>query len=736
MGALMRSFDWASTPLGSVEAWPPSLRTSVGICLNSRFPMQLWWGADLTLLYNDACRRILADKHPAVLGRPGRACFSEIWDLIGPMLENVRAGGQPLWCSDMLLPLERRGRRVESYFTFSYSPVHDEDGRVAGILTPVLETTDRVIDERRLRTLRNLSSMTVGIRSPEEVCRTSAEALAVNRSDLPFAMIYLVGENGAAARLAGATGCSSSETFCPAEVDLASDHVRQGEVWPFYEAITTGRRQIVEDFASRLGNLPKDDQQIVKLASPTAAMVVPVVESGRSRPALLLVVGISPWLRRDEAYDNFIDLVAGQIAAAVGSAQAFEHAKRRAPPAAKRNIARSRHQMRERELSALREALYRSKRMQAIGKSTSAIAHDFNNLLTAIIGSLDMILRRPAQADRVERYARVALDAGERGERLARQLMMFAGREDSKHVTVEINQRLRDLGQLLRHSIGELHELKFSLGTADGISRINVSQFENAIIALVLNARDAMPDGGQIEIETANIESPLQRDANQQDLVGQDLARYVQIVVKDRGRGIAPDALEHAFEPSFSGKPMGMGASFDLAQVFGFAQRSGGHVRIISSLESGTNVYLELPRSHPLAAEIAPSPVSPGQSGTKVLLVDDDIRVLDTNQMSLEDLGCEVLTARSGGEALEILRSVEGIDLLFSDVVMPGGPNGFQLAREARQLRPSIKILLTSGYAPSELATGESAPGEIPILRKPYHPDKLRQAITSVLGHS
>ncbi|MGO9007851.1 MAG: response regulator [Beijerinckiaceae bacterium] len=738
MGALMRSLDWASTPLGPAESWPQSLCTSVSICLNSRFPMQLWWGADFTLLYNDACRPMLADKHPAALGRPGRACFPEIWDVIGPMLESVRDGGPPVWHNDILLPLERRGRRTESYFTFSYSPLFDEAGRIAGILTPVLETTDRVIDERRSRTLRKLSSMTEGIRTPDEVCRASAEALAVNPADLPFAMIYLSAENGAVARLASATGCSTSELFCPERVDLASDSVRSGAGWPFHEAATTGRRQIVESLAGRFGNSPKGDGP----ASPTGGVVVPIVESGQSWPALLLVVGISPCLQCDEAYDNFIDQIAAQIASAVGLARAFEHNKRWAGLAANPTKIGPRGETRERELgtmqevAAMREALYRSQRTRAIGKFTRSIAHDFNNLLTAIIGSLDMILHRPTATDRVERYARVALDAAERGEKLVRQLTMFAGREASQPATVEINRRLLDVGQFLRHSIGELHELKLSLGAAADACRIDLSQFENAILALVSNARDAMPAGGLIEIETANVELPVERDATQQDLAGQDLVSYVQIVVKDHGRGIARKVLDHVFDPFFSPEPMGSGTSLGLAQVFEFAQRSGGRMRIESSLDSGTNVYLELPRSDALAAETAPPPVSSGQSGAKILLVDDDVRVLDTNQMSLEDLGCEVLTARSGGEALEILRSVEGIDLLFSDVVMPGGPNGFQLAREARQLQPSIKVLLTSGYAPSELATGESAPGEIPILRKPYHRDKLRQAIANVLGHS
>jgi signal transduction histidine kinase/CheY-like chemotaxis protein len=520
MGALMRSYDWASTPLGAPESWPQCLRTAVGICLNSQFPMQLWWGADFTFLYNDACRAILADKHPAALGMPGHIGFLEIWDVVGPMLKNVRDGGAPVACSDTLLRLERNGRRVDGYFTFSYSPVFDEQGKVGGILTPILETTERVIGERRL---------------------------------------------------------------------------------------------------------------------------------------------------------------------------------------------------------------------QVIGNFTRGFAHDFNNLLTAIIAGLDMITRRPAPSERVERFARVALDAAERGERLVRQLMMFADREATRPATIEINRRLLDLRPILRHSIGDLHALKMNLGATADTCAIDASQFDTAILTLVLNAHDAMPDGGLIEIETANVELPLQPEAAALGLASQNLTSYIQIAVKDHGRGVAPDVLNHAFELD-TARPSG---GFGLSQVFGFAQHCGGHVRIEGGLGKGTQIYLELPRSEHTVAETALSPQAAlNDSGTKILLVDDDARVLDINQLSLEDLGCQVLTARSGGEALAILKSVEGIDLLFSDIVMPGGPNGFQLAREARQLQPSIKILLTSGYAPSELAYGENAQNEIPVLRKPYHREKLRQAIASVLGHS
>ena len=218
MGALMRSLDWSRTPIGPAEAWPAPLRTAVSICLSSRFPMLIWWGPELVKLYNDPYRPILGDKHPAALGRPGREAWPEIWDVIGPMLDGVMATGEATWSADQLLLMERTGYMEETYFTFSYSPIRDDDGAVAGVFTAVTETTEQVIGTRRIQTLARLSARMAEAASREEVARAAVAALGEEPADVPFALLYLF-EDGEA-RLAGARGVPAGGPLVPERVAL------------------------------------------------------------------------------------------------------------------------------------------------------------------------------------------------------------------------------------------------------------------------------------------------------------------------------------------------------------------------------------------------------------------------------------------------------------------------------------------------------------------------------------
>ena len=1126
MGALMRSFDWSRTSLGPTAGWSPCLRNWIGLCLNSRFPLSAWWGPDFNFLYNDACRPYLGDKHPAALGAPGREIWPEAWDSVGPILQSIRDGGPPTWATDMFTLLNRRGRPVECYFTKSYSPILDEAGRIVGVFAPATETTARVIDERRLRTLGHLARLTAGIRTAEEVCRIAGQVLAGDPNDLPFALIYLVVEDGSTAQLAGIAGLPGGLELTPERVILrAESDVSNARGWPLAHAAMTRQNQFVDDLSARFGALPDGSWPV----TPKSAILVPSADTGQHCPTVLLVAGLSPWLSHDDGYHNFIDLMAGQVSGAVRSARALEYAKRRSDELAEINraktvffsnishelrtpltlalgpletilqnseagsrafvrsqvamahrnclrllnlvntlldfsrleaghlegtfepvaldtvtaelanmfrtvveaaslrfnvvcqplpdsiyvdldmwekivlnllsnafkftlkgeievrlaalddkveltvrdtgigipkseldhiferfhqidgssgrtregsgiglslvqelvrlhggtvgvasregfgstftvqipigcahlpaerirtgsasrrrnevkvqsyveaagampaeamrgdvtgvmdrprilVAEDNSDMREyirglleprysvissadgeaalasikmsrpdlvladvmmprldglglikairkdsalsdllvimisarageearlggleagaddylikpfsarellarleanlklvrlrreaaeremaalRELAGMRESLHRVQKMEALGKLTGGVAHDFNNLLTSVIGNLDMIVQRPDRTDRVERLARSALAAAERGEQVVRQLLMFARREPLQPLPIEVNRKLLEISHLLRHSIGEVHQLKLRFDAEIDVCCVDFSQFENAILNLVLNARDSMPDGGEIDIETSNIQASPEPGTKSSEVGG---GEYVKIVVKDKGCGMSPEVLERAFEPFFSTKDMGVGSGLGLSQVYGFVKQSGGEVLIESNPGIGTSVSLHLPRSAPIQREPPAPKVVRGNTCATVLLVDDDARVLNTNQESLQDFGCRVLTARNGTEALDILHSVDGIDLLFSDIVMPGGPNGFQLAREAKRLQPSIKVLLTSGYAPSELSPGGSMLGNIPLLRKPYHREKLRQTLANVLG--
>src|SRR5690242_13722181 len=223
MGAAMRALDWSQTLLGPINSWPQSLRTSVSTCLNSRFPILIWWGPELVMLYNDSYRDIIAGKHPAALGRPGRECWPEIWHIIGPMLEGVLQRGEATWSNDLLLLLERNGYSEECYFTFSYSPIRDESGGIGGVFTPVAETTDHVIGERRLDTLRNLAARASQAHAVRAACVAAVGTLADNPYDVPFAGLHIFDESRAHATLMASTGIEAGSSAVPHRITLDTD---------------------------------------------------------------------------------------------------------------------------------------------------------------------------------------------------------------------------------------------------------------------------------------------------------------------------------------------------------------------------------------------------------------------------------------------------------------------------------------------------------------------------------
>lgn len=250
MARRMRSFDWSRTELGPAGAWPESLRTTVGICLASRFPIVLYWGREYTVLYNDAYSQILGAKHPQALGQPCSVCWAEIWDTIGPMLNGVVRTGEATWSDDMLLVLHRHGYPEECYFSFSFSPVRSGT-EVAGVFTAVVETTGRVHGERRLDTLRRLAERTAA-RSVDEACAHAADALDRNPADVPFSLVYLLDDDGSQARLAASTGIRPGTGVSPGVVRLDD----AASPWPMRAAVDAGQPQVVRDLDARPQSCP------------------------------------------------------------------------------------------------------------------------------------------------------------------------------------------------------------------------------------------------------------------------------------------------------------------------------------------------------------------------------------------------------------------------------------------------------------------------------------------------
>ena len=300
----MRLLDWSKTPLGPVERWPQSLRTSVSVCLNSAFAILVWWGPELVMLYNDAYSAIVSNKHPRALGAPGKDIFPEVWDTIGPMLEGVLKRGEAVRADDLLLVLERNGYAEECYFTFSYSPILDESGGIGGVFTPVQETTERIIGERRLQTLTELSAVRAGkARTAEEACKALASELGHNANDLPFASIYLFNESTASATLAAKSVEHLAEVLCPR-------HVNSAMQWPPLVPVLEGKTIVTTLSQFAKDDLPKAPCNI----AVSDCIFLPITQAGGGKPRGFLFAGLNPRKRLDENYNSFLTLVADHIA--------------------------------------------------------------------------------------------------------------------------------------------------------------------------------------------------------------------------------------------------------------------------------------------------------------------------------------------------------------------------------------------------------------------------------------
>lgn len=377
-------------------------------------------------------------------------------------------------------------------------------------------------------------------------------------------------------------------------------------------------------------------------------------------------------------------------------------------------------------LNKAQAALFQSQKMEAVGQLTGGIAHDFNNLLTIIVNSLDLLTRN-AREQRDVRLIESAQRAAERGAKLTQQLLAFARRQPLRPSLHNLNTQIQAFETVLRRACGEKIDLRIALAPCMPLVSVDGPQFEAALLNLVINARDAMPDGGTLEIATGI------KTLSESDPIPSGLqpGTYASVTLKDTGCGMPPEVLSHAFEPFFTTKEVGKGTGLGLSQVYGFVTQSGGHIAIESTPGQGTAIELLLParEGEERVEDMQDSGREVRDSAGTVLIVEDEPAVLDVATEIFESLGYDVLTASDAASALEVLKREAVIDVLFSDVVMPHGMDGFALARETRELRPSIKILLASGYPMSTLPSLNLVEGAS-FISKPYRwtelADKLR----------
>ncbi|HEX6841695.1 MAG TPA: ATP-binding protein, partial [Stellaceae bacterium] len=380
------------------------------------------------------------------------------------------------------------------------------------------------------------------------------------------------------------------------------------------------------------------------------------------------------------------------------------------------------------ERRRIEDALRQSQKMEAVGQLTGGIAHDFNNMLTVIAGNLELLEGKLGDEPRLLRLVTSAALAASRAEKLTQQLLTFSRRQQLRSQPIDFNQIVIGMDDLLHRTVGEHIEIRKQLAAELWPALADPNQIETALLNLILNARDAMPSGGHITIETGNTEVA----AGHREF---SPGAYAVLSVTDTGQGMSDEVLAHVFEPFFTTKEVGKGTGLGLSQVYGFVKQSAGHVKVDSRVGGGTTVRLYLPRAEGVVGTAEGTPMREQQyRGSEcVLVVEDDHGVRDFAVSVLRELGYQVLEAANGDAALDLLGGTPDVDLLFTDVVMPGALSGADLARAALERRPELRVLFTSGYT-TRLVEKEWPDRRLELLRKPYRSIDLAERVRAVLN--
>ncbi len=668
-GALMREHDWSGSPLGPLVGWPQSLRAVVALLLQSQFPMFVAWGRELGFLYNDPYAEILGTKHPAALGRRFQDIWSEIWPDISPLID-VALAGQSTYREDLPLLMNRRGYDEPTWFTFSYSPVRDESGKVAGIFCACTETTRRVLAERGLRELNE----TLERRVTEALAERNLLADIVEGTD---AFVQVVG------------------------LDyrwLAVNRAAADE----FERIYGVRPRVGASLLELLATQPEHQAEVKAVWSRALAGEV-FTEVGE----------FGDPVRDRRAYEMRYNTLRDRDGHRIGAYQFVYDVTERL---------RDQQRLRQAE-----EALRHAQKMESLGQLTGGVAHDFNNLLAVFANGLEVLKRNPT-AEQQKMVFDGMSRAVTRGTGLTRHLLAFSRRRPVNAEAIDIAAHLTGMREMLARSLGGNVHVEMTFGADLWPVEVDPGEFELAILNLCVNARDAMTSGGTITIAVGN-----EREDGPAGPV-----ELVQLSVADTGCGMPPELLTRVFEPFYTTKDVGKGSGLGLTQVYGFVQQSGGRIALESQVGTGTRVVLRLPRSRLVpASQRATATAQPaatdddalGRRG-QVLLVEDDGEVAALTQEMLKCLGFGVIHVGGPDAALGALANGRPMDFVISDIMMPGGVSGLELAREIRRRQPDLPVVLVTGFA--EAAQGIED-GQFGLLLKPYTVESLGAALSSAI---
>ncbi|HTK01413.1 MAG TPA: GAF domain-containing sensor histidine kinase, partial [Bordetella sp.] len=475
MGALIRAHDWASTSLGPPHRWPQSLKTALRIMLTSQQPIWIGWGEDLIFFYNDPYKSIIGGKHPAALGCATIEVWKEIWSDIEPLLRTAMGGMEGTYVEEKFLLMERNGYPEETYYTFSYSPIPLDDGTAGGIICANSDDTARVFGERQVRLLRELAAVTTQARSWDEACRLGARALGLNPYDVPFAILYVAEPGCDTVTLIGSSGIEDGHPAAPASMQAGRD-----APWPIHEVLRRQGAAIVDDLQERFGaSLPSGPWR----HAPSRAAMLPISPTADTSRAGVLIVGLNPYRLVDDGYRGFLNLVAGQISAAIAYAYAYEEERRRA------------HALEE--IDRVKTTFF------------SNISHEFRTPLTLMLGPLEELLQRSPVADGQRALVDLTYRNGLRLLKLVNSLLDFsrieAGRVQAKYQPTDLASLTGELASLFQ-SATEKAGLRLTVDCAQLPEPVHVDRemWEKIVLNLLSNAFKFTFDGGiHIELCTA-----------------------------------------------------------------------------------------------------------------------------------------------------------------------------------------------------------------------------------------
>ncbi|WP_459195251.1 ATP-binding protein [Nostoc sp. FACHB-892] len=742
MGARMREQDWSKTSLGPTQQWPQSLKTAVRIMLTCRQPMFVWWGEELINLYNDAYKAIIGGKHPEALGQPASYVWREIWDQVGPRAESAMLKNEGTYDEALLLIMERFGYPEETYYTFSYSPVPNDQGDTGGIICANTDDTQRIIGERQLALLRELAARTADARTFDQACTVSASCLESNPYDLPFAMIYLVEPDQQQVFLAGTCRIAQNHLAVPQTVALDSDCV-----WPFAEVIRTHQAKLISDLGASFSSLPCGVWQ----RSPHQVIAVPIAPSGQTGKSGILIAGLNPFRLFDDNYRGFIDLVAAQIAASIANAQAYEEERKRAQALA--------------EIDRAKTVFF------------SNVSHEFRTPLTLMLGPLEETIANCANllpANEREQLEMVQRN-GLRLLKLVNSLLDFsrieAGRVQASYEPTNLATFTAELASVFRSTVERAGmQLSVNCPSLPAPVYVDREMWEKIVLNLLSNAfKFTMAGEITVSLQWAN--------------------DHIEFAVKDTGIGIPAEEIPHLFERfhrvkgsqgrTFEGSGIGLslvqelvqmhggtvqvtsilgaGSCFTVSIPTGSAHLSPDRIsapRTLASTALGATPYLEealrwLPEEsrgsrgrreaggeeivqEDYTHNINSSPASPAPSTPRILLADDNADMRDYVKRLLSQQ-YEVESVPDGLAALDSARG-RVPDLVLTDVMMPG-LDGFGLLQELRadpQTR-KVPIILLSARAGEEARVEGLEAGADDYLIKPFSARELLARVEAAL---